>query len=247
MLIIGAQKGGTTSLFQYLVQHPLVLPPLRKEVHYFDFNYARGVQWYRGHFPYVHRLRGGAVTLDASPYYLVHPLVPERVAELLPQVKLIALLRNPVSRALSHYHHEVRGGREPLSFAEALDCESERLAGEEERLQNDSDYYSPNHHRYSYTRRGVYAEQLRRWLQYFPRSQLLVLQSERLFRDPAATMAVVRDFLGLPSHPLELKKPFRPAAYDRTLSPELRTRLTTYFEPYNRELYRLLGQEFDWS
>jgi hypothetical protein len=247
VLIIGAQKGGTTSLFQYLVQHPRVLPPFRKEVHYFDFNYAQGVQWYRGHFPYVHRLRAGAVTLDASPYYLVHPLVPQRVAELLPQVKLIAVLRNPVDRALSHYHHEVRGGREQLSFAEALDRESERLAGEEERLQNDPDYYSPNHHRYSYIRRGRYVEQLRRWLQYFPPSQLLVLQSERLFRDPAATTATVHDFLGLPNHPLELKKPFRASSYDRTLSPELRTRLTAYFEPYNRELYHLLGEEFDWS
>jgi hypothetical protein len=246
VLIIGAQKSGTTSLFNYLGQHPAVLPPLSKEVHYFDFNYFRGVKWYRGRFPYEHRLRRGSLTLDASPYYLVHPLVPQRVAHLLPEVKLIALLRNPVDRALSHYQHEVRGRRESLSFAEALEKEPERLAGEEERLRNDPHYYSFNHHRYSYTRRGLYIEQLRRWLRHFPRSQLMVLQSEWLFRDPVAATAAVQDFLGLRPHRLQLPKPYRQESYDRTMAPELRTRLLGYFEPHNRELYRWLGEEFDW-
>ena len=81
-LIIGTQKGGTTFLFDYLVQHPDVLPPLNKEIHYFDLNYARGVTWYRARFPYSYQLRGRAMTLDASPYYLAHPLVPQRVTDL---------------------------------------------------------------------------------------------------------------------------------------------------------------------
>ena len=247
VLIIGAQKGGTTSLFTYLAQHPDVLPPLYKEVHYFDFNYSRGTEWYRGRFPYGHRLRRGSLTLDASPYYLVHPLVPQRAAQLLPQVKLVAVLRNPVDRAHSHYQHEVRGGRESLSFAEAIEKEPERLAGEEERLRNDPDYYSFNHHRYSYTRRGLYIEQLRRWAQHFPRSQLLVLPSEWLFRDPVAATAAVHDFLELRPHRLKRDKPSPKGGYDRTIPPELRTRLVTYFEPYNRELYQWLGREFDWS
>lgn len=246
LLIIGAQKSGTTSLFSYLVQHPDVLASLRKEVHYFDFNYDRGVTWYRAHFPYAHQLRNGTLTLDASPYYLAHPLVPQRAARLLPDIKLIALLRNPVDRALSHYQHEVRGGRESLPFADAIDRESERLAGEEDRLRDEPGYYSLNHHRYSYTRRGLYIEQLRRWMEYFPRSQLLVLQSEWLFREPLAAIARVHHFLGLRPHPLDLDRPLRQGNYDRTMSPELRARLATYFEPYNRELYQWLGEEFDW-
>jgi len=247
VLIIGTQKGGTTSLFTYLTQHPDVLPPLTKEVHYFDFNYSRGTEWYRGRFPYAHRLRRGSLTLDASPYYLVHPLVPQRVAQLLPQVKLVALLRNPVDRAHSHYQHEVRDGRESLSFAEAIDKEPERLAGEEERLRNDPGYYSFNHHRYSYTRRGLYVEQLRRWTEHFPRSQLLVLPSEWLFRDPVAATSAVHDFLELRTHRLERDKPASKGGYDRTIPPELRTRLAAYFEPYNQELYQWLGTEFDWA
>jgi hypothetical protein len=246
VLIIGAQKSGTTSLFNYLVRHPDVLPSLRKEVHYFDFNYGRGLNWYRAHFPFAHQLRRGTLTLDASPYYQVHPLVPQRAAQLLPGAKLVALLRNPVDRALSHYQHEVRGGREPLSFAEAIEREPERLAGEEKRLREDPSYYSYNHHRYSYMQRGLYVEQLRRWVEHFPRSQLLVLQAESLFAAPAEVAAEVHRFLELQPHKLELKKPFVQVGYDRQMPPELRTRLLKYFEPYNRELFQWLGKEYDW-
>jgi hypothetical protein len=246
LLIIGAQRSGTTSLFNYLVRHPRILPPFGKEIHYFDHNYDRGVRWYRGRFPYSDRLRD-ALTLDASPYYLVHPLVPQRAAQLLPGVKLVALLRNPIDRALSHYQHEVRGGRESLSFAEAIAREPERLAGEEERLQSDPHYYSYNHHRYSYGRRGLYVDQLRRWVRFFPRSQLLVLQSEWLYRDPAAASGAVYDFLGLPRHRLDHYKPFLQGKYEREMPPDLRQKLAAFFEPYNRELYQWLGEEFDWK
>jgi Sulfotransferase domain len=246
-VIIGAQKGGTTSLFSYLLQHPRLLPPLRKEVHYFDLNHQRGVGWYRGHFPYVHRLRRGTMTFEASPYYLVHPLVPQRLAELLPGTKLIALLRNPVDRALSHYQHEVRGGRESLSFEEALAREAERLAGEESRLENEPGYYSYNHHRYSYVRRGMYLEQLQRWNRHFSRSQLLILQSERLFRDPVGTTAAVHQFLGLEPHPLRMDRPFVQKEYDRNLPSDRRRQLAGVFETHNRELFQWLGEEFDWS
>jgi hypothetical protein len=246
-LIIGAQKGGTTSLFNYLVRHPDVLPPLGKEIHYFDFHYASGPTWYRARFPYSYRLCRGCMTLDATPYYLSHPLAPQRAAQLLPEVRLIAVLRNPIDRALSHYQHEVRAGRESYPFAEAIDKESERLRGEEERLRDQPAYYSFNHHRYSYTRRGLYLEQIRRWLQHFPRSQLLVLQSEAMYRDPATAMAQVHRFLGLRHHELERYEPYYGGNYEREMPKELRARLADYFEPHNRELFQWLGEEFDWS
>jgi hypothetical protein len=247
VLIIGAQRSGSTSLFNYLVQHPHVLPSLGKEIHYFDLHYARGLRWYRGRFPFAHRLRPPVLTIDASPYYLPHPLAPERAYRLLPHVKLVALLRNPVERAFSHYQHEVRDGRESLSFPEALERETARLAGEEERLEREPGYYSYNHHRYSYARRGLYLEQLLRWTRWYPRFQLLVLQSEWLFRDPAAASASVYEFLGLSPHRLEQYKPFYQGAYDRRIPGDVRQRLAAYFEPHNRELYRWLGREFDWT
>lgn len=247
LLVIGAQKAGTTSLFNYLVRHPAVLAPFGKEIHYFDLHHAGGVDWYRSRFPYAYRLERGALTLDASPYYLVHPLAPERAAQLLPQARLVALLRNPIDRALSHYHHEVRGGRETLSFVEAIEREPERLAGEEERLRSEPGYYSYNHHRYSYLHRGRYVEQLRRWTLHYPRSRLLVLQSEWLFRDPAAASARVFEFLGLEPHRLGRYKPFLQGRYDRDLPESLRARLAEHFAPHNRELFRWLGEEFDWT
>jgi hypothetical protein len=246
-LIIGAQRSGSTSLFNYLAQHPDVLTPLGKEIHYFDLHYARGPRWYRGRFPYAHRLRPPALTIDATPYYLAHPLAPERAYRLLPEVKLVALLRNPVERAFSHYQHEVQDGRESLAFVEALDREGERLAGEEERLQREPDYYSFTHHRYSYTRRGLYLEQLLRWTRWYSREQLLVLQSEWLFRDPAAASAAVYQFLGLRPHRLEHYEPFYQGVYDRRIPGDVRQRLAAHFEPHNRELYSWLGQEFDWA
>jgi hypothetical protein len=247
VLIVGAQKAGTTSLFNYMVQHPDVLAPMSKEIHYFDLNYAKGIGWYRARFPYSYRLRNGSVTLDASPYYLFHPLVPERAARQLPQVKLIALLRNPIDRAYSHYQHEVRGGRESLSFAEAIRREPERLAGEEQRLRSDPGYYSYNHHRYSYALRGRYLEQLRRWVACYSREQLLVLQSEWLFQEPAAASKAVYEFLGLSPHLLDGYKPYFQGDYKREIPAEVRILLAAYFEPHNRELYQWLGQEYDWS
>jgi hypothetical protein len=247
VLLIGAQRSGTTSLFNYLVRHPDVLPPLGKEIHFFDLHYARGARWYRGRFPFAYRLRGGAITLDASPYYLLHPQAAERASSLLPEVKLVAVLRNPVERAFSHYQHEVRDGRETLTFPEAVEQEAARLAGEEERLAREPGYYSYNHHRYSYTRRGLYLEQLRRWEARYGRERLLVLQSEALFRDPAAAVDRVQAFLGLRPHRSGSYKAFYQGNYDREIPADLRRRLAAYFEPHNRELYRWLGEEFDWA
>lgn len=246
VLIIGAQKGGTTSLFNYLIRHPDVMAPLTKEIHYFDIHYARGDRWYRGRFPYSHQLRGGRLTLDASPYYLAHPQAPERAARLLPGVKLLALLRNPVDRALSHYQHEVRAGRERLSFAEAIAEEPGRMAGEEERLVSDPGYYSHAHHRYSYLHRGRYADQLSRWARHFPREQMLVVQSEAFFRDPAGTTDTVQRFLGLRPHRLERYDTFYQGGYGQEMDPDLRARLSTHFEAPNRQLYRWLGEDYDW-
>ena len=112
-VILGAQKSGTSSLHNYLVQQPGVIEPLRKEVHYFDVNFGRGESWYRAHFG---RLGEPGLNLDSSPYYLFHPAVPTRMRALLPDAKLIVLLRDPVRRAYSHYWHERDKGRETLEL-----------------------------------------------------------------------------------------------------------------------------------
>lgn len=200
-LIIGTQRGGTTSLYHYLAQHPAVVPSARKEVHYFDLQYHRGDAWYRSHFPLRDPFhRPGLVSGEASPYYLFHPLVPARVAASHPGVRLIVLLRDPVDRAISHHEHERAKGRESLPLAEALEAEPDRIdAGVRQRVQ--AGIEEPAHRRFSYVARGRYAEQLERWFAHFPRDRFLILRSESLFTDPARTVDEVTTFLGLRPHP----------------------------------------------
>jgi hypothetical protein len=243
-LILGAQKAGTTALYAYLSRHPSIAGPSWKEVSFFDRHWARGVAWYRGNFPNLARTRGKLVG-EASPSYLFHPLGPERVREVVPEARLVALVRNPVDRALSHYHHEVALGREPLSFEDALDAEEERLRGEVERLVADPSYFSKEWWSHTYKARGRYAEQLERWLAVFPRQQLLVVPSEDLSDDPSGTHARVLEFLGAPPHRLEAY----PRVYERRyepMEPATRDRLAAEFEEPNRRLYELLGRDLGW-
>jgi hypothetical protein len=251
-IIIGAQKCGTSSLYRYLNEHPAIAPAAGKEVHYFDWHYSRGTSWYRAHFPTLveremFRARTGVrlVTGEASPYYLFHPHAPARVKALLPSVKLIALLRNPVERALSAYHHQVRAGSEPLSFEEAVDQEPMRLAPEIERLTRDETFKGAAHRRFSYLSRGLYADQLEAWFRVFPREQLLVIRSEDFFEEPAAIVTQALQFLGLPPAHSSGFRRFNVGEYDG-MEPAMRARLIEYFGPHNQRLYNLLGRDLGW-
>jgi hypothetical protein len=243
-LILGAQKAGTTALYAYLRRHPKITGPSWKEVSYFDRHYARGSDWYRGNFPNLLRTRGELVG-EASPSYLFHPLAPQRVKELVPDARLVVLVRNPIDRALSHYHHELALGRESLSFEDALAAEERRLEGEEDRLRADPRYFSSEWWSHTYKARGRYGEQLERWLQVFPREQLLALPSEDLLGEPERAHAEVLQFLGVPAHRLDSY----PRVFERhyaEMKPETRAELADYFAEPNRRLYELLGRDLAW-
>src|SRR4051794_21160756 len=193
-MVIGAQRGGTSSLYRYLAAHPDGRPSVRKETEYFTRSYGEGPTWYRSHFT----LRRSGRSFEATPDYLFHPLAPARVATDLPASRLVVLLREPAARARSHCQHMTRIGFEQLSFADALDAESERIDADLARLEAGDPVVEGPLLRYSYRARGHYADQLERWQASFPPEQLLVLRSEELFADPAATLARVEQFVGLP-------------------------------------------------
>lgn len=271
-IIIGAQRGGTTSLYNYLAEHPGIGAASIKEVHFFDSpHFQQGLAWYRAHFPtvaekfYAERLQKVKfITGEASPYYLFYPHAPARIARTLPGVKLIVMLRNPVDRAYSHYYHERAGGAEQISsFEEAIDCEEERLAGVAEKMREDERYYSFNHRHFSYLARGMYVDQLRSWMSLFSREQMLIIKSEDFYKDPAAIFKQCLAFLGLESLPPmggnEISQGDRKGRpyntifkrYNETKPPRMSTttreRLIEFFRPHNARLYEFLGRDFGWE
>lgn len=257
-LIIGTKRGGTTSLARWLLEHPEVRSMFparetRKGTYYFDVNYSRGHGWYRSHFPtrLVHRLaesrRQRSLLLgDATPYYLYHPHAPLRARQLVPDAKVIALLRHPVDRAQGHWAERFRGGVEPLDFEAALASEPGRLAGEEQRMLDDPSYVSFAHQHYSYVDQGRYCRGLERWLSVFPAHQVLVLRSEDLYAKPAVTYGHVLDFLGLDAH-----EPGQLGGWNRSsndpLDPSVRARLYAELHDDIDRVEQLLGRAMDWS
>lgn len=250
-IIIGAQKAGTTTVYDNLVKHPAIEPCDIKEVHFFDKNWDKGLNWYRAHFPFQSQMSnseigGKRITGEGSPYYLFHPLVPQRIKDSVPNAKLIVVLRNPVERAYSHFQHEVRKGREPLSFAEALAAESDRLKGEEEKIINNPTYQGYNHQHFSYAARGMYAKQLQRWFKVFPKEQFLILTNEDLARNFHSTLKTLHDFLEVENVQLEDPKRSNVGNYSKMDNDVRELLLDIYREP-NRELEALLGRKLNWD
>lgn len=260
-LIIGAKRGGTTSLYRYLLQHPQVLPmfpsarrlPLaenQKGVHYFDTRYGRGIAWYRSHFASAVARHWAArqvgmptVTGEASPYYLCHPLAARRAAEVVGSARLILLLRDPVERTFSHYREQLRNGVETLSFEEALRAEPGRLAAARKAGAAWGDSFAYEHQ--GYVTQSEYAVAVSRWLEVFPRSQLIVLRSEDLYVDPQGALDEVFQFLDLPPYELRDVRPWNVAPASRMI-PSTRSKLRAHFAPQEPELAALLGRGFGW-
>ena len=241
-LILGAQKAGTTALYDFLNQHPKVVKK-KHEVHFFDLNFQKGTSWYIEQFP--QRPASGYLIGDKSPYYLPHPYVPERVHTLYPNVKLIAILRNPIERAYSQYCMNCRAGTERLSFENALEAEAERLKGQVENMK-DPAYNCIKHRRFSYLTRGVYVEQIKNWLEYFPKEQLLVISADELRKDGNATANKVFEFLGISPFKVSIDNPDMHSSYE-PMYPATRKRLAEYYRPFNAQLEKLLGRQLNWE
>jgi hypothetical protein len=250
-------------LFGNLKKHPYVAPPIKKEIRFFDQNFERGILWYRSHFPLSvkklsHLLRQkNIITGEATPNYIFHPCAAQRIAKNLPKVKLIAMLRNPVDRAYSHYHLALRNKHEDSTFEQAVEAEMKELSKSNCEALGDIDCSRLNVTRHSYLTRGIYAFQLKKWFTFFPRSQILVIKSEDYFIDEQSEFTKVVQFIGLPlwvPSKFELfKEPYlkeyhmyEDGSYP-PMSSQLRQRLFEFFEPYNQGLYSLLGINLHWE
>lgn len=252
-LIVGAQRCGTTSMGRTLCEHPAVsCAVLDQEVHYFDNAYHRGLAWYRSHFPLSAVARRAArasgvapVAFESSPYYMFHPLAPERIACDLPDVKLIIMLRDPVERAYSAHAHEVALGYETEPFERALELEAARLNGQEERIVADPSHYSYSHQHHAYRARGQYVEQAERLERLFGRDRILVIDSGHFFTDPESAYDRVLAFLALPNrgYPAFKRRNAQPRS---PMQDSVRAALDEHFRPYDERLAAWLGWEPSW-
>lgn len=246
--VVGTQRGGTTSLFIYLLSHELVHGPRRaKGVHYFDTHFDKSVDWYISNFPRQQELRAQEVEHgvtpavgEGAPYYLFSPVIPARIHSVNPEARIIAVLREPLDRAISHHNHEVKRGFETLSLEDAFEAEESRLAGEVDKLRSDSTYISRPHIHHAYLSRGQYADQVRRYFDLFGRDNVLVLDSAALSEDPEGTVRRATDFLGLPpltgvDYPRYNKREYDP------VDPGIRERWGSVFDESNDQLRNLLG------
>ena len=244
-LILGAPKAGTTSLFEIVCRHPQVMRSLYKEVHFFDRNFELGLDWYRAHFPLERRKRrASAITGEASPSYLGRRHMAERVKSVIPGARFIAVLRNPIDRAYSSYHHFVRYGQEHRSFEESIPQSSSQFRAEEAPVSpHRADTRSPDR---SYLRGGLYHQQLQRWFSLFPQEQFLILEFEEAFRDLRPTMERICSHLSISRWETAAQER-RNVGHYQPMDPAVREKLRQFYEPHNENLYALLGRSFDWS
>ncbi len=241
-LIVGVMKGGTSSLYHYLNQHPDVKMSRVQEVHFFAKYYSRGLNYYRSFFP---KKSEGKLSGESSPYYFFHPAVPARVKKDLPNCKIIVLLRDPVDRAYSHY--QMHKGIDPAdNFLQALAWEESRVQTTHERFLNGESFLDTSHQAYSYLKRGMYAEQLHHWLHHYSLDALLILRSEDFYADPKKTLKQVYAYLELPEIFPENLAPVNVRAYE-TLPRNVYKEIATQFEEDGRELRQLLGDQFTWN
>lgn len=286
-VIIGAQKAGTTALAGFLAQHPLISIAKGKEADYFSFMWPKGESWYLGHFPtiwyarmralryvfYYMRNSGLRVTSpiagDASPSYLEHPRAPERCYSFNPKMKIVVLLRDPISRAYSGYHHSLIKGYVKGSFEEAIERETrEHLydrAVEASGRGDEGTYWRLS--RRLFLERSFYAKHIEQWLGVFPRDQVLLLGQKRLRQQPSETYQEVLRFLGVPpwSNPdfartdvgrtrlastvhLLARRLLRKRTTEKypPISETTRQQLESLFSGSKQKLEELLGNQVDW-
>ena len=252
-VIIGAQKAGTTSLYDFIIKHPVIASASEKELHYFSRRYTFGELWYRSNFPtnlskrrFYKKTGQNLLSGEASPTYLFYPAVSGRMKNVLPNAKLIVILRNPVDRAYSQYHHSKRMNEETLSFERAIKLEEERCARERELLIKNPNFVTKHYQYHSYLARGIYADQLENWFKHYPRKQFLILTTDNLRKNPQQPLDQIFDFLEVPPFQVRHLKDRNVGNYKK-MSEDTRKFLIEYFRPHNERLSKLLQRRFNWD
>ncbi|KAL3875871.1 hypothetical protein ACJMK2_033780 [Sinanodonta woodiana] len=250
-IIIGVKKGGTRALLEYLRLHPKIRAT-GPEPHFFDRNYEKGFEWYRQHMPTSTK---GQLTLEKTPSYFVSTGVPEKVYTMSKMTKLIVVLRDPVTRAISDYA-QLASRRPNMKTFEEL-----AFVGNRTKLVDTS---------WPIIKIGIYVQHLTKWLEYFPIRQFHFVSGENLIKEPAYEMKLVQEFLDLEpfindsyfsfnstkGFPCFKKQPNSSKIHclntDKgRLHPDLShsviKRLRDFYRPFNARIYQITGHNFGWT
>jgi hypothetical protein len=250
LLIIGAQRAGTTSLFHYLSKHPSLIPSRVKEVGFFCFetNFVKGYSWYHNHFPLPHEVRRDSVAFEATPEYLYYPHCPERVCRYNEKLKLIIILRDPVERAFSAWNM-FRNFKTDPNWVHLTEYQGfpQSIMSEMKTIDKDNPLGYPLEP--SYVRRGIYVIQIERYLKFFPRSAIYITENTMLRKETRRVLQEIADFLGIPQwEPQETREGLNSGRYEGQVIPgDIKALLGEFYRPYSERLFQLIGREFEWS
>ncbi len=244
-IVIGAQKAGTTSLHSYLSQNPYLAPSIVKETNFFNMHYERGLQYYKSLFPITFNHK---ISYESTPSYLDHPIAPKLCHQFLPNVKLIVLLREPVSRAYSHFsfNQGYIKNEKKISFKEGLNLEEKRIKHAFEKLEYDFYDSAQLFSLYGYRRKGYYAIHIKNWLKYYKIHQFCFLEFQDFINDPNLCIKKICDFVEIPFRPIKGTKVKNKTRYSIPIKKDTYENLKAHYKEYNESLFQLIGMRFDW-
>ena len=243
-IIIGTVRSGSTSLYYNICEHPSILSADYDEIGFFDSNYQLGINWYRSMFPTQKKMAelkektGFAITGEDTPFYFWKKEAAKRILEDLPDVKIIAIFRNPIDRAYSNYNLGVRANTENLTFEDAIDEEMKFLSKHSFRETIDR--------RRSYLTKGIYDEQIRPWFEVFTKEQVHILSTDNMEKDPKNVLQKIFRFLEIPDYDIQNPQRKKKAEYEK-MSPEIRKKLLEFYRPHNEKFFHTIGKKFEWD
>ena len=256
-IIIGVGRAGTTALYSYLIQHPSIVAASTDnnesvaDLHFFEYMISNNIQWYKSHFPILFskskNQKNSFITGEYTSTYIYHPDVPKRIFNLLPKIKLIVILRNPIDKAYSAYQQQFRFGEYTTSFEDTVNAEFRRINLNKDFPElNSNNYDFENFVAQNIIRHGIYADYLETWLKIFDRKQILILNSEDLKNSTKETLHRVFHFLNVSNYDIANTSQVNVGKYS-PINKITRKKLIEFFKPHNQRLNKLLDTEFDWD
>jgi len=250
-IIIGAGRAGTTALYTYLIQHPSIITASTDndepvaDLHFFEYMISDKISWYKSHFP--RKSKNSFVTGEFTSTYMYHKKVPERIFNLIPKIKLIVILRNPIDKAYSTYNQQSHFNEVTSSFEETIKAEFARI----DLIKNHIEYTNnnpnfDNYVEYNIIRHGIYFNYLEKWFKIFPKKQIFVVDSNELENFPQQTLNKVFEFLNLSPHEIPNLAKVNIGKYS-PMTESTRQSLIEFYKPHNAKLNNLLGTNFDWN